>query len=73
MYFVARNCLSMSAEKTPKPKMGRPVTVGEDVVVRNVRLARAHDEAMSKAARKANKSKSEWMRSILVGAVEQAA
>ncbi len=63
----------MNAEQNQKPKMGRPVIVGEDVVVRNVRLARIHDEAMSRAARKANQSKSEWMRSILIGAVKQAA
>jgi hypothetical protein len=48
-----------------KPKMGRPVVVGEDAVVTNVRLSREQDEAVRKASQRAGKRKSEWMRFVL--------
>jgi hypothetical protein len=55
----------MSAERNQKAKVGRPVVVGQDAIVRNVRLSREQDQAVLKAAKKAQKRPSEWMRDTL--------
>jgi hypothetical protein len=55
----------MAATKQSKPKMGRPVVVGEDAIVTNVRLSREQDDAVRRASKQAGKRKSEWMRWVL--------
>ncbi|HXC98667.1 MAG TPA: hypothetical protein VN048_04945 [Verrucomicrobiae bacterium] len=64
----------MPAEKTTKPKLGRPVVVGEGAVVTNVRLSKEQDALVLKASKKAGKRKSEWMRvTLFEQAAQQAA
>lgn len=63
----------MAGEKTAKPKLGRPVVVGDDAVVTNVRLSKEQDALVRKASQKAGKRKSEWMRLTLSEAAQQAA
>ena len=57
--------------KAPEKKMGRPLSIeGGGTVIAATRLSVRQNQIVEKAAKKAGKEKSEWMREVLFEAAQ---